>query len=405
VHFSETNNSKYKGAKLPVLVCVDHEEEILNLLNILFRFSGYELNLFTSPLSALDFLKENSADVIISEMRMPEMSGCEFFEKSLEYSPDSIKVIISGYEEKSVILDCISNGFAQHYIMKPWLDSELKKIVSNSIELKKEMHRKHLEKLLHSIGNLPAPPKMYIKLINILQKDSKSQKEIAEEIEKSPELVIKLLRVSNSIYYGARKEISTVSDAITFIGTEAVLNLVLSLESFRNVFKNANQDVLHKSEEMRLTSVHRAQVARQIASQWHEPINPHEAYIAGLMLDIGFFFRFSSSSKDLNDFLKLYHETNEPAYIIDKKLFEVTHDEVGEALLTYWNFANLIVSTVADHHSIIKNNELLIIAQLSDYIVQGKDSLPHDPIIDEYHSEWVTKLKEQMGNEKIDDVI
>lgn len=398
---TEINEKKNK----PLIVIVDDEEEILVSLRSLFRRSGYSLNLFTSGYEALDFLKTQKADVIISDMRMPDMSGSEFLEKSIEFSHDSIRIIISGYEQKSVILNAVAKGFARHYIMKPWNDDELKTLVADGIKLKESMCQKRLEKFFHKIDNLPSPPKIYQKLIEILQKDPTSQREIAVEIEKSPVLVAKLLRISNSIYFGIRKEITTVLEAMAFIGTETVLNIVIGLESFNNLYKNADKEVIRKSEELRLKSVKRAQLSRKIAGLMDGNINPHEAYIAGLMLDIGLLFRFSLSLKEFNEYLEMSSKGEYPPYIVDKKLFSVTHDEVGEMLLTYWNFAGEIVHAVAKHHSSINDDPLTKIVQIADYLIQGSDSKPHDPLVVNFAEELMPELKNFLEDMKIEDMV
>jgi HD-like signal output (HDOD) protein len=391
-------NEKHKlrpdKSKLPALVVIDDEESILMSLRRLFRKDNYNMHFFTSPLKALEFLNNNNADVIITDMRMPEMSGSEFLLRSKEISPDAIKVIVSGYEEKSIILDAISYGLARHYIMKPWDDEQLRLIVSESMSFQQKLRQRRIQEVLLSFQNLPSPPVLHARLKEILRKDIQSQREISIEIEKSPNLVAKLLRMANSVFYGLRKPISNIFDALTFIGTEAVLSLVLSLESFELLSANASPEVMRIAEEIRIKSVMRAQVARKISVQWEEKVNPQEVYVAALLLDIGLVFRFCSSSKEkFQEFISVYFKGGKSLFNVDREIFSVTHDEVGEALLTYWNFSPTIISAVANHHCYLSSDPLITIVQIADLLVQGYDSYPHDPLIDKYAEEWKIKLK------------
>ena len=278
--------------------------------------------------------------------------------------------------------------------MKPWDDSELRLIVADSMKLQKTLRQKQLQDILLSFNNLPSPPRLHNKLKEILQKDQKSQKDIASEIEKSPALVARLLRISNSVFYGARRSISSVFDALTFIGTESVLNIVLGLELFDSLSANAPEEIVRKAEEIRITSVIRAQIAREIALRWDNNVDPQEAYVAGLMLDIGLVLRFCTSPEKFGNFGSAYMNNRKPMFVIDKEIYSVTHDEMGEALLTYWNFSPHIIATVANHHCYTGEDPLTTIVQIADSLTQGNDSLPHDPSIDDYVNEWKVKLSE-----------
>lgn len=381
----------------PVLVVIDDEEQILLSLRSLFRRDGYKMHLFSSGIKALEFLEKNDADVILCDMRMPEISGTALLEKSTKLCPDAINIIISGYEEKTIIFDAISKGLARQYIMKPWDDEQLRKVVKEAMEFQHNAHKKHLMRILHSFNNLPSPPALHNKLKNILKNEQQSQKEIAIEIENSTALVAKLLRLANSVFYGTRKSISNVYDAITFIGTEEVLNIVLSLESFDNLITNAAGETVKTIEDIQIKSIKRAQLSREIAFKWKEKVEPHKAYVAGLMLDIGLVLRYCYNDKNIGSFAHDTTAPNKPIYSIDKEIFKVTHDEVGEAILTYWNFPPDIISAVANHHCYTNKDTLTTIIQIADAIIQEKDSLPHDPEIDEVVGIWKENIKEFLG--------
>jgi len=380
------------------IVVVDDEESILKSIQSLFRKEKYKIYFFTSGQLALEFLEHHEVNLILTDMRMPGISGIELLKRSTLLCPNTIRIIISGYEEKSVIFDAITNGLAQHYIIKPWEDDQLKQIVRESMEFQIQLHQKHLEKILYSFKNLPSLPKVHSRLKEILQENESSQKDIANEIEKSPALVGKLLSISNSIFYGVRKQIVTVSDALTFIGTESVLSIVIGLESFNILSENIEQVVMQYIEEIRIKSVMRAQIARQIALFWNTPVNQHEAYVAGLMLDIGLVLRLCSSVEIFHEFMEKYQSSNQSHYLIDKNLFTITHDKVGAALLIYWNFPHEIISAVENHHCYTGDDPLTTIVQIADMLTAEEDSIPHDPIIKELALYWKEKLNDLLSN-------
>ncbi len=388
------NQDKLKPSKaqLSSIVVIGDEEEILKKLRDLFSHEKYCMYFFTSGVQALEFLKYNNVDVIISDMLMPEISGIELLQKSADINPNAIRIILGGSEEIQVVLNAIQNGLAQHYILKPWDDDQLRGIVRESMKFQDRLRKKHLHEVLYSFKNLPSPPKLHSRLVSILESDMQSQKEIAREIEKNPALVAKLLRISNSVFYGTRKQISNVYEAITFIGTEFVLSIVLGLESFDSFNHCNDQSIIEMIEELREASIIRAHLAREISIRWSKKNEQHEIYVAALLLDIGIILRLCSAQDKNNEFYETYKSQKKPIYLIDKQIYTATHDEVGAALLTYWNFPSRIISAIANHHSYTGDDTFTTIIQLADALVQRKDSYPHDPGIDEYLREWEPKM-------------
>jgi len=385
-------NLKPSKAKLSSIVVIDDEEDILKTLKSLFHREKYCMYFFNSGAQALDFLKYNNVDVIITDMKMPEISGIELLEKSAEINPNAIRIILSGFEEKQIVLKAIQRGLAQHYVLKPWEDDQLKDIVKESMKLQDQLRRKHLQEILYAFKSLPSPPKLHSKLVEILKSDMQSHKEIAKEIEKSPALVAKVLRISNSVFYGTRKQISSVYEAISFIGTEFVLSIVLGLESFDSFNHCRDQLIREQVEEIRETSILRAHLARELSIRWNKKSDQHEIYVAALLLDIGIILRLCSSQGRAHEFFNTFKNQRKPIYLIDKQMYTATHDEVGSALLTYWNFPSRIISAIANHHSYTCDDIFTTIVQLADALVQRKNSYPHDPGIDEYLREWEPKM-------------
>ena len=388
------NNENYSPGKAQLvdLIIIDDEESILNSLRSLLHREKFRINFFNSGIKALEFLEQHNVDVIMTDMRMPEISGTEILERSTTLCPSATRIVISGYEDKSVIMDAMLKGTTHHYVMKPWDDNQLRQLISDSINFQKELRRKHLLELLHSFRHIPSPPKLHSKLKTFLLDEQRHQRKITAEIEKSPALVARLITIANSVFYSVRKPISSVLEALSFIGTEAVLNLVLGLEAFDSVCRNAIPNAAAKIEDIRNKSVKRAQIAREISFLWQTNIDPQEAYVAGLMLDIGIVLRFCSSPEKFDKFFYLYENTKEPIFYIDKEVYSVTHDDISASLLTYWNFPEPVIMAVANHHRYSEGHELTTLVQVADAIIQEKDSLPHDPRIEGLAVEWTEKL-------------
>lgn len=117
------------GTAAPVLV-VDDEKNILRAVTRLFMDEPGEFLTASSGAAGLDILRStNGIGVIISDQRMPGMSGAEFLEKSREFAPNAVRIVLTGYADLASAVEAINKGGAWKYLAKPWNDEELVKVV------------------------------------------------------------------------------------------------------------------------------------------------------------------------------------------------------------------------------------------------------------------------------------
>lgn len=126
------------------LLLVDDEEHILSALKRLFRRDGYRVLTATSGAQGLEVLAGNAVDVIISDQRMPGMSGVDFLRRAKEIRADTVRMTLSGYTELQSIIDAVNEGSVFKFLTKPWDDARLREHVAQAFrarELADENHR------------------------------------------------------------------------------------------------------------------------------------------------------------------------------------------------------------------------------------------------------------------------
>ncbi len=119
-------------AKYKILV-VDDEPDNLALLYRTLR-ADYEVTRCESPLKALDIIKDEKFDVIISDHKMPEMDGVEFLKRSQEYLPNAMRLLVTAYSDAKILIDAINYAKIYRYVKKPYEPAELLHIVGASLE-------------------------------------------------------------------------------------------------------------------------------------------------------------------------------------------------------------------------------------------------------------------------------
>lgn len=116
------------------ILLVDDEENITAALTRLLRRDGYTILRANSGKAGLALLEENQVGVIISDQRMPEMTGTEFLTQVRARYPDTVRIVLSGYTELNSVTDAINRGAVYKFLTKPWEDELLRANVEEAFQ-------------------------------------------------------------------------------------------------------------------------------------------------------------------------------------------------------------------------------------------------------------------------------
>lgn len=131
---------------------VDDEENILRSLKRLLRKEEYRILTATCGPDGLEMLKEHDVHLVVTDQRMPGMSGTEFLAKVKENYPDVIRIVLSGYTEVDSITESINKGHIYKFMLKPWNDQNVKLEIKQALEqyelmqVNKTLHEKLIDK-------------------------------------------------------------------------------------------------------------------------------------------------------------------------------------------------------------------------------------------------------------------
>ncbi|AHZ71798.1 response regulator receiver domain-containing protein [Pseudomonas mandelii JR-1] len=132
-------------ADKPTILLVDDEESILNSLRRLLRGQPYEVLLATSGEQALDIMAKQPVDLVMSDARMPNMDGATLLAHIHQRHPDTLRILLTGYADLTMIVKAINDGQIDRYISKPWHDEELLLTLRQSFAYQRsERERLHL---------------------------------------------------------------------------------------------------------------------------------------------------------------------------------------------------------------------------------------------------------------------
>jgi FixJ family two-component response regulator len=132
------------------LLLVDDEENIISSLVRLLRRDGYRILRANSGQAGLELLEHNEVGVIVSDQRMPEMSGVEFLSRVKELYPDTVRIVLSGYTELDSVTDAINRGAIYKFLTKPWDDDLLRANIDEAFKRFEMVHEN--EQLHHELA-------------------------------------------------------------------------------------------------------------------------------------------------------------------------------------------------------------------------------------------------------------
>ena len=116
------------------ILVVDDEPGILSSLRRLLRPAGYRIFTAEGGQAGLSILEQEAVDLVISDMRMPEMNGAQFLEQVRNRWPGTTRILLTGYADVSSTIEAINRGEIYRYIAKPWDDNDLTLIIRDALE-------------------------------------------------------------------------------------------------------------------------------------------------------------------------------------------------------------------------------------------------------------------------------
>ncbi|MDN5620599.1 MAG: response regulator [Psychrobacter sp.] len=118
----------------PKIAFIDDEPRILRSLKMHFRQS-HDVFVTTDATELMKYVSEHDVQVVISDQRMPDKQGTEVLRDIKEASPNTIRILLTGYADLNAVIDSVNDGEIYRYITKPWQNDELKKIVNKATEI------------------------------------------------------------------------------------------------------------------------------------------------------------------------------------------------------------------------------------------------------------------------------
>jgi ActR/RegA family two-component response regulator len=125
-HAAAVQHEQSQQSASRTLLLVDDEVNIQRALMRLLRTEGYRILCASSAAEAMEIIDQNDIQVIVSDQRMPSVSGTEFLNNVKAIRPNTIRILLSGYSDAVAVTDAINRGAIYKFLVKPWDDNDIR---------------------------------------------------------------------------------------------------------------------------------------------------------------------------------------------------------------------------------------------------------------------------------------
>ncbi len=203
-----------------------------------------------------------------------------------------------------------------------------------------------IREIINKTVDLPPVPAVALKIIQIANDPNTSAKELTRVIQSDQNLTSTVLRISNSAFFGRGKKIETLSMAVVFLGFSAIKNIAIaaSTKSIRRRFDLTEKLLWEHSVGVALLS---NQLAKKAGFN-----KPEEAFIAGLLHDIGKIVLYNSKPDEYREVMKQFYNKKIPFMETEKEIFGFTHTDVSVFLVEKWQLPFTLATAINYHHNV-----------------------------------------------------
>lgn len=389
------------------ILFVDDEYNVLAGIRRMLRYKRdeWEMSFVENGNDALEACREASMDVVVSDIRMPGMSGMELLDKLRKDYPNTVRIALSGQVDLD---DVIKSIRAVHqYITKPCTAETLVEKVEGALKARDVITDPAMQGLVTRIQSLPVIPKIFQAIEAELAREEPSMRVVAELVSQDVGLMAKLLNLVNSPYFGLPQKVKSIFQAINLLGISTVKTLILS-EQF---FEEFEQRMLPQFSLPRLWdhSFRVSSMACFIAEC--EGLDREMIFncrMAGILHDVGKLILVSGFPDEYGRVLKMVREQGVTVHLAEEAVFDTCHAKLGAYLMGLWGVPGEVIQGIGYHHKVREPDlSVPVIVSVADVIdhncivlnpeyvrIELSDGLVGRIIGDGYLEKWVGYIQD-----------
>lgn len=205
--------------------------------------------------------------------------------------------------------------------------------------------------MILNASDLPTIPIVAAKVMQLIECEDTTVEEITRVVASDPAVAARVLKISNSTFYGCQRQIQTLPLAIMVLGFNTLKSLVVAA-SLKQVYKPYGL-----TEKMLWEHSFAAGLAARIIARETRQVNEEEAFLGGLFHDIGKSVMNYLDNRHFQTVMQICYNDKMSFAEAERQVYPYTHSEVGALMIKKWNFSDNLVSAVSRHHAFDFHND------------------------------------------------
>jgi HD-like signal output (HDOD) protein/CheY-like chemotaxis protein len=351
---------------MTTIVFVDDDTLVLQGLRRMLRTNvqDWKLHFVAGGPAALAFLDANAVDIVVSDMRMPDVDGAQVLAHARQRWPEAARIVLSGHSDREHVVRSLHES--HQYMAKPLEAAQLLAVLHRAVRVRK-LRSSHGLARVGRLDHLPSLPKVYQQISAEMRQESGSMKSIGALIGSDPGLSAKVVQLANSAFFGLPRHVQSPVDAAVMLGLDVLRTIVLNTSLVTSLPEGLARAA--KLEEMAAAATESAALARKLAQAAGADRRTADlVFLASSLKDVGHLVLLSQQP---DAYLKWHHEGADPA--AEAARFGLGHQEAGALLLGLWGLPDEVVEAVLFHHgpvpSEVRQSFVAVLTHLADRLV------------------------------------
>ncbi len=290
--------------------------------------------------AALAALAQAPVDVVVAEEQIGAMDGVTLLTRVRDEHPTTIRMILSATTRPG-----LATIVSHRLLSKPCNVEDLTVLIRRSSALHARTGEVEAFRKTMATTALPSRPGVYMELNQVLSSPDWEPHQVSAVLERDVAMSAKVLQLANSALFGLTSTVTSVRDAVMYLGVDTIRSLALTAEAFGKVAPRG--DAGFSLDDFQ---AHAMLVARITASILPAGRTQQEAVTAALLHDIGKLVLISDGDRRWAQLSDRARERRVPVHVVEAEADGVTHAHVGAHLLSLWGLPDGIVEAVAHHH-------------------------------------------------------
>lgn len=328
------------------ILFVDDEQFLLDGLQNLLRKQRkvWEMHFVISGEAALEALAARSFDIIVTDMRMPGMDGAALLERVIVAHPGVIRMVLSGQADEEQIRRVLP--VTHQFLSKPCDTETLTAAIEQALAARAAVADPAVRAAVGRFAALPSPQGIYDELVRVAADLRAASGDFAAVIGRDPAMSAKVLQIVNSSFFGLPQHLSSIAQAVAYLGVESIKSLAVMAHVF-GVGDAAGMPKCVSPERLQRRSLLAAALARRVV---RDSGYAEQAFAGGLLHDLGHLVLGLAMPERYCGAQAEAARRKVPFESVEFELLGVRHAPVGGYLLGAWGIPPGVVEAVTVHH-------------------------------------------------------